>query len=209
MYLLGGEQSGCSGGGIFPSGCLLQAKGTYYAKFKPAQDKDTANKNGVTYNIDTLHQCITSMTLYEHKSLEELRWEDYHHMGKRKTGKSLFIRYDYYYWLCAYYITGQTESSQQVDTTMTTIQQQVSTMDLEGQHESQEDRSKPIKDEQVAARLKDKQIDTLKSELQRVTVRAEQAEKKVLELQRRLKVCRYRATTCKINSTMLVILLLA
>jgi hypothetical protein len=27
--------------------------------------------------INTLHQCLTAMSCYEHKSLEELRFEDY------------------------------------------------------------------------------------------------------------------------------------
>ena len=46
-------------------------------KFEPIKAKDTANKNGVTYNVDTLLHCITGMTQYEQKSLEELRLDDY------------------------------------------------------------------------------------------------------------------------------------
>lgn len=65
-------------------------------KFEPIKAKDTANKNGVTYNVDTLLYCITGMQQYEQKSLEELRLEDY--MAGRKgsttaggtTGGGLF-----------------------------------------------------------------------------------------------------------------------
>lgn len=65
-------------------------------KFEPIKAKDTANKNGVTYNVDTLLHCITGMQQYEQKSLEELRLEDY--MAGRKgsataggtTGGGLF-----------------------------------------------------------------------------------------------------------------------
>ena len=65
-------------------------------KFEPIKAKDTANKNGVTYNVDTLLHCITGMPQYEQKSLEELRLEDY--MAGRKgsttaggtTGGGLF-----------------------------------------------------------------------------------------------------------------------
>lgn len=46
-------------------------------KFEPIKAKDTANKNGVTYNVDTLLHCITGMAQYEQKSLEELRLDDY------------------------------------------------------------------------------------------------------------------------------------
>ena len=46
-------------------------------KFEPIKAKDTANKNGVTYNVDTYLYCITGMPQYEQKSLEELRLDDY------------------------------------------------------------------------------------------------------------------------------------
>lgn len=51
--------------------------GNQPVKFEPIKAKDTANKNGVTYNVDTLLHCITGMSQYEQKSLEELRFEDY------------------------------------------------------------------------------------------------------------------------------------
>lgn len=50
---------------------------TQSVKFEPIKAKDTANKNGVQYNVDTLLHCITGMPAYEQKSLEELRFEDY------------------------------------------------------------------------------------------------------------------------------------
>ena len=53
-------------------------------KFEPIKAKDTANKNGVQYNVDTLLHCITGMPAYEQKSLEELRFEDY--VAGRKGG---------------------------------------------------------------------------------------------------------------------------
>ena len=50
--------------------------GTYSVKFNPSKGKDTVNKNGTTYNVDTSLHCITGMTEYADKSMEELRWED-------------------------------------------------------------------------------------------------------------------------------------
>ena len=38
--------------------------------FSPPSGQDTLLKNGVTTNINTLHQCITAMKEYENKSLE-------------------------------------------------------------------------------------------------------------------------------------------
>ena len=69
--------SGGLGGGL---GGMLGAQQPI--KFEPIKAKDTANKNGVTYNVDTLLHCITGMTHYEQRSLEELRFEDY--MAGRK-----------------------------------------------------------------------------------------------------------------------------
>lgn len=63
--------AGGLGGGL---GGML---GAQPVKFEPIKAKDTANKNGVTYNVDTLLYCITGMQQYEQKSLEELRLEDY------------------------------------------------------------------------------------------------------------------------------------
>ena len=39
-------------------------------------------KNQIQTTVPTLHQCITIMSYYEHKSLEDLRFEDY--QAKRK-----------------------------------------------------------------------------------------------------------------------------
>ena len=64
--------AGGLGGGL---GGMLGAQQP--VKFEPIKAKDTANKNGVTYNVDTLLHCITGMSQYEQKSLEELRLEDY------------------------------------------------------------------------------------------------------------------------------------
>lgn len=46
-------------------------------EFVPPCGQDSMSKNGVTSEIRTRHQCITAMTEYENKSLEELRMEDY------------------------------------------------------------------------------------------------------------------------------------
>jgi nuclear pore complex protein Nup98-Nup96 len=43
---------------------------------------DSVIKNQKPIAIPTLHQCITIMSYYEHKSLEDLRFEDY--QAKRK-----------------------------------------------------------------------------------------------------------------------------
>ena len=70
MYFAGGLTGGLGGmGGMLG--------GNQPVKFEPVKAKDTANKNGVTYNVDTLLHCITGMSQYEQKSLEELRIEDY------------------------------------------------------------------------------------------------------------------------------------
>ena len=67
LYVAGGLAGGL--GGMLGAAQLV--------KFEPIKAKDTANKNGVTYNVDTLLHCITGMAQYEQKSLEELRCEDY------------------------------------------------------------------------------------------------------------------------------------
>ncbi|KAK2170352.1 hypothetical protein LSH36_3g17077 [Paralvinella palmiformis] len=46
-------------------------------KFNPPSGQDGVIKGGVSTNISTRHQCISSMKEYEAKSLEELRAEDY------------------------------------------------------------------------------------------------------------------------------------
>ncbi|XP_078614377.1 uncharacterized protein LOC144883656 [Branchiostoma floridae x Branchiostoma japonicum] len=51
-------------------------------KFNPVSGSDTIMKNGAEQNICTAHQCITAMSEYRTKSLEELRFEDY--MADRK-----------------------------------------------------------------------------------------------------------------------------
>ena len=74
-------QLGTATGGVFLGG-------TYNTgiKYKPTKVKDTANKNGVTYNVDTLLHCITAMLPYERKSLEELRLEDYRYVARHRGG---------------------------------------------------------------------------------------------------------------------------
>ena len=74
----------CSGGLAGGLGAMLGA--TQPVKFEPIKAKDTANKNGVQYNVDTLLHCITGMSAYEQKSLEELRFEDY--VAGRKGGSA-------------------------------------------------------------------------------------------------------------------------
>ncbi|KAM6341324.1 nuclear pore complex protein Nup98-Nup96-like [Podargus strigoides] len=46
-------------------------------KFKPPTGQDTVVISGVSTSIIMKHQCITAMKVYESKSLEELRLEDY------------------------------------------------------------------------------------------------------------------------------------
>ncbi|KAG1655385.1 Nuclear pore complex protein Nup98-Nup96 [Nymphon striatum] len=46
-------------------------------KFSPVTGNDTMLKNGLSTNINTRLQCITTMKQYEGRSLEELRTEDY------------------------------------------------------------------------------------------------------------------------------------
>ncbi|XP_022797911.1 nuclear pore complex protein Nup98-Nup96-like [Stylophora pistillata] len=53
-------------------------------KFSVVQGTDSMVKNGITTNISVRHQCITVMTNYDKKCLEELRIEDYE--AGRKTG---------------------------------------------------------------------------------------------------------------------------
>ena len=149
MFLLliigGGQIEGCQS----ESGRYFQTflpKGSHYTKFKPVKDKFSETR---TREIVTLLHCITGMTQYDHKSLEELRLEDYRYMGRT------------------------------MDTKPTALQQQMSTIGLEGHHEIRGRKRGTMKHER---------IQTLKSELQQMTVRAEQAEGKIIELLRRLNV---------------------
>ena len=43
----------------------------------PLYSEDTVSRNGVTYTIQTFLNSITGLPQYQHKSYEELRWEDY------------------------------------------------------------------------------------------------------------------------------------
>ena len=79
----GGGQTTCLEGITGYSGCVL-GRGNQLGNYKPIKRNDTENKNGVTYNVDTLLHCITGMTQYEQMSLEELRLEDY--VAGRKGG---------------------------------------------------------------------------------------------------------------------------
>lgn len=70
------------GGSAFGSGPVQD--GTGHTKFEATQSSDTMMKGGQQSNINTRHQCITCMKVYENKSLEELRCEDY--IANRKGG---------------------------------------------------------------------------------------------------------------------------
>ncbi|CAI5445511.1 unnamed protein product [Caenorhabditis angaria] len=88
------NNAGNTGGGLFGStntssntgssmfGASQQVSGTTI-KFEPPIASDTMVRNGSTQNISTKHMCITAMSKYESKSIEELRIEDY--MANRKT----------------------------------------------------------------------------------------------------------------------------
>ncbi|CAG0880668.1 unnamed protein product [Cyprideis torosa] len=58
-------------------------------KFNPPTSTDTMMKNSISSQINTRHQCITSMKEYESKSLEELRVEDYLAGRKAAQGSGL------------------------------------------------------------------------------------------------------------------------
>lgn len=51
--------------------------GTSIAKYQATIGTDTLMKSGQPNNVSTKQHCITTMKEYEHKSLEELRMEDY------------------------------------------------------------------------------------------------------------------------------------
>ncbi|XP_038055880.1 nuclear pore complex protein Nup98-Nup96-like [Patiria miniata] len=57
-------------------------------KFTPITSTDTVMKYGVHFNVNTRHQVITAMKIYENKSFEELRMEDYtaNRKGPGSTG---------------------------------------------------------------------------------------------------------------------------
>ena len=61
----------------------MQATTGTTVKFAAPTGQDTVNKGGSAQTINTNHQCITAMKEYKGKSLEELRFEDYH--ANRKT----------------------------------------------------------------------------------------------------------------------------
>ncbi|CAI2348329.1 unnamed protein product [Caenorhabditis sp. 36 PRJEB53466] len=74
-----GSNTASSGGGLFGGSAVT---GTTI-KFEPPISSDTMMRNGSTQTISTKHICISAMTKYEQKSMEELRVEDY--MANRKT----------------------------------------------------------------------------------------------------------------------------
>lgn len=45
--------------------------------FNPPRGTSSEMKGGVSINVNTRHQCITAMSVYEDQSQEELRAEDY------------------------------------------------------------------------------------------------------------------------------------
>jgi len=69
--------------------CGTADKGTP-VKFSVVQGNDCMVKNGITTNISVRHQCITVMSNYDKKSIEELRIEDYEAGRKRTSTGSLF-----------------------------------------------------------------------------------------------------------------------
>ncbi|CAB3402802.1 unnamed protein product [Caenorhabditis bovis] len=75
-----GNSSNQTTGGLFGGGSVVN--GTTI-KFEPPVGQDTMMRNGSTQSISTKHMCITAMSKYDSKSIEELRIEDY--IANRKT----------------------------------------------------------------------------------------------------------------------------
>lgn len=67
---------GCNNGSLFPSVPAVPVVGTTIP-FRPYLNTDLMIKNGTTQSVTIRHQCITCMSEYQNKSLEELRYEDY------------------------------------------------------------------------------------------------------------------------------------
>lgn len=66
--------------------------GTTIKKFTPVTGTDMINKNGEISNIITKHQCITAMSEYQGKSLEELRSEDYRINGNKPIDSQVLLK---------------------------------------------------------------------------------------------------------------------
>lgn len=61
----------------FGTPATTENAGSSIAKYQPTNSTDTLVKNGQQNNINTRQHCITAMKEYEHRSLEEIRFEDY------------------------------------------------------------------------------------------------------------------------------------
>lgn len=62
---------------LFPNSFVRIPTGTTEISFHPTTNTDTMVKHGHSHYVQTRFQCITCMQVYETKSLEELRYEDY------------------------------------------------------------------------------------------------------------------------------------
>ncbi len=68
----------------------MELKCNYYVvigntiMFNPPRGTSSEMKGGVSINVNTRHQCITAMSVYEDQSQEELRAEDYQANRKGK-----------------------------------------------------------------------------------------------------------------------------
>lgn len=91
--LFGGTTSTCSfGQPPITQICFAEKSsnsGTIF-KFSVVQGTDSMVNNGITTNISVKHQCITVMSNYNQKSLEELRIEDYEVQGRVKRPEKSF-----------------------------------------------------------------------------------------------------------------------
>merc|ERR1719268_436991 len=63
-------------------------RGTLFSKFKSTPVTDQVVEDGKLIWIKGLLQCITCMNEYENKSLEEIRFEDYHAAYKEEASRA-------------------------------------------------------------------------------------------------------------------------
>nr|pir hypothetical protein ZK328.5b - Caenorhabditis elegans [Caenorhabditis elegans] len=92
--IFGSNNNAPSGGGLFGASASTVSGTT--VKFEPPISSDTMMRNGTTQTISTKHMCISAMSKYDGKSIEELRVEDYianrkaPGTGTTSTGGGLF-----------------------------------------------------------------------------------------------------------------------